>query len=270
MDFLRAGSQKGKYCLLLSLMDNQDTILQEAVCQRRSCDKFVKKGKSCRECFKKVFLFFLRPGCISPEEFFHSLKKRLDDAKEKGENIRRLVFWDLTQLEYRFPLLSGDPMFLPALMDFLKQYTDEKTKKVGITSLFMSAANTKLSSAASAMADNVIFCWRDNAKEKIPEDFINSVFTKLKSEETDKLKEELKKTKDYLVIYVDRAEGVIETKKRNIFCFPIVDETNPLYTKIPLQDFFLEVEPFRIDKFDWLKMASEELERIDRLQGVPR
>ncbi len=124
MDFLRAGSKRGKHCLLLSVMDNQDTILQEAVCQRPSCKKYKTEG-GCRTCFKKIFLFFLRPGYISPEEFFHFLKKRLEYAKEKKQNIRRLIFWDLTQLEYRFPLLSGDPMFLPALMDFLKQYNDE-------------------------------------------------------------------------------------------------------------------------------------------------
>ncbi len=57
-------------------------------------------------------------------------------------------------------------------------YPDKTPKKIGISSLFMAAANTKLSASASAIADNVIFCWRDrvNDKNDIPDDFINGIF----------------------------------------------------------------------------------------------
>ena len=69
-----------------------------------------------------------------------------------------LVLWDLTQLDYRFPLFAQDSMFLTALMDLFK--------KRKIKSLFMGAGNARYSAAASAMADNVLFCWRSQLSSK--------------------------------------------------------------------------------------------------------
>jgi hypothetical protein len=126
------------------------------------------------------------PGCITAAEFLHWLEYRLglSEADEKTR-LQRLVFWDLAQLEFRFPLLADDPMFLPGLIDYLK-YSPRNAaggapgESRRVTSLFMGPPNNELAKAASAMADNVIFCWPDTQKK--PE-------------------------KDGIAVYVDRIEG---------------------------------------------------------------
>lgn len=167
LDFLRAGSKyktRRQTGLLVSLLDNQSTIVEQrdSLC-KRLCAK--KKGERCSgslkysRCYSEVYLLHFRPGCLAPGEFFHFLDKRLTDNENEGNRIKRLVFWDLTQLEYRFPLLAADAMFLPGLMDYLKNSR-------WVTSVFMGASDTHFARASSAMADNVVFCWEDTLKKK--------------------------------------------------------------------------------------------------------
>ena len=165
LDFLRAGSKNGQKGLLISLMDNQPTIVDqrkilcEAFCLNKKTDEKFKECGS-RECHKNVHLFHFRPGCIAPSEFIYYLSKSIEYHKEQTEKeIQRLVFSNLTQLEYRFPLLAKDKLFIPLLMDCLKHVHK-------ITSVFMGASNIYVSQAASAIADNVIFCWQDMKKNK--------------------------------------------------------------------------------------------------------
>ncbi len=171
LDFLRAGSLVGQPGLLVSLLDNQGTIVEQRPCL---CEQYCIGGgcKKHDKCYEQVYLFHFRPGCLAPGEFFHYLERRLNEQADgqKGP-ISRLAFWDLTQLESRFPLLAADRMFLAGLMDYLKnsEYVDGKIKKSGkeerkkrlITSVFMGAPNKELAEAASEMADNVVFCWQD-------------------------------------------------------------------------------------------------------------
>jgi KaiC/GvpD/RAD55 family RecA-like ATPase len=162
LDFLRAGSRKKEPGLLLSLLDNQGTIMNQRGCL---CGVDCVKNEPCSgnvNCYRNVYLKHLRPGCLAPSEFFHILEQILT-SRSGDERIRRLVFWDLTQLEDRFPLLASEGMFVPALMDYLKNSRDPKDddRPRQITSVFMGAPNTDLAKAASAMADNVVFCWRD-------------------------------------------------------------------------------------------------------------
>jgi len=162
IDFLRAGSKKyfeKEAGLLVSLLDNQATIVEQrdslcrALCAQEQGSK-CEAGERFSKCYADVYLLHFRPGCIAPSEFFHVLDERLKWGAAKEKEIKRLVFWDLAQLEYRFPLLAADAMFLPGLMDYLKH-----TRKV--CSVFMGASNAHFSKAASAMADNVVFCWED-------------------------------------------------------------------------------------------------------------
>ncbi|MHC4481512.1 MAG: ATPase domain-containing protein [Planctomycetota bacterium] len=191
LDFLRAGSRQEEHGLLVSFLDNQGTIVEQRPCL---CDRYClrcqdRKGdwqtsesvpcdqdreacyrnKQYTDCFWYLYLFHFRPGCLAPGEFFHMLEERLRFAEEENEfPIRRLVFWDLTQLESRFPLLARSQMFLPGLMDYLKHSEDRNGNKRRITSVFMGAPNTDLAKAAQAMADNVVFCWRDHHAEGGP------------------------------------------------------------------------------------------------------
>jgi hypothetical protein len=174
-DFLRAGSimEKPEPGLLVSLIDNQSTIIEQrkSLCER--CCATLKRNEPQRKdcgndnCYHHVYLLHMPLGCITPAEFLHWLEHRLQcSEQENGQRLQRLVFWDLAQLEFRFPLLAHDPMFLPGLMDYLKYSprcdTSGKGKPRKVTSLFMGPPNNELARAASAMADNVLFCWPDN------------------------------------------------------------------------------------------------------------
>lgn len=152
LDWLRRGAREGKKGLLVSLMDNVNTIVshRNGLCGG-FCPKQGKKIDSCYECYENVFVYYFRPGCIAPCEFFDYLCKRIEEEKEE---INRFLFWDLAQLEYRFPLLAADPLFLPGLIDYLKHQRN-------IPSMFMGPASSQFANMASAIADNVVFCWAD-------------------------------------------------------------------------------------------------------------
>jgi hypothetical protein len=174
-DFLRAGSilEAPEPGLLVSLIDNQSTIIGQRTTLCERCCVQRKQGKQpapdCNNtnCYNHVHLFHMPPGCITTAEFLHWLENRLQSSEKAGQNpLKRLVFWDLAQLEFRFPLFSRDPMFLPGLIDYLKYspriHPDGTTGDPRrVTSLFMGPPNNDLARAASAMADNVIFCWPD-------------------------------------------------------------------------------------------------------------
>ncbi|HOZ46324.1 MAG TPA: hypothetical protein PK468_06920 [Candidatus Hydrogenedentes bacterium] len=166
LDWLRQGAKEGQPSLLVSLMDDIPTIIEQRaqlckyICPRNDESKGNCKGL---DCYKNVFPFYFRPGCIGPCEFFDYLCRRIE-GKEKNETgeyygkIKRFLFWDLVQLEYRFPLLSSDPLFLPGLMDYLKYQRR-------IPAVFMGPASSRLAKVASAIADNVIFSWQDMTTE---------------------------------------------------------------------------------------------------------
>jgi hypothetical protein len=174
-------------------------------------------------------------GCITPAEFLHWLEVRLENSEEEtGNRLQRLVFWDLAQLEFRFPLLAHDPMFLPGLMDYLKYSPRHDPENEGkprkITSLFMGPSNNKLALAASAMADNVLFCWPDK-----------------------------KNLHEGIAVYVDRIEGHPGEQK---LYFARAEEEPPKGKKTPGMNFALCESPAL------LKNAFSMIAEIQSLQGL--
>jgi KaiC/GvpD/RAD55 family RecA-like ATPase len=236
LDFLRTeGHESGNGSLLLSLLDNQGTIIEQS---RIICNLRCIKDKPCQdhlECFQNMFLLHFRPGCIHPDEFFDALEERLRTGIEyPTQNIARLAFWDLTQLEDRFPLLHNEPLFLPLLIDHLKNspYPNSNEPRK-ITSIFMGAPNTQLGKMASAMADNVLFCWHD-----IP-----------------KATSSLRMGKG-VAIYVDRIEG--QPGKQRVFF--IEEPKTAASSQLELKENI---------NADDLLYAESMIEEIQKLQGLP-
>ncbi len=167
LDFLRAGARLEKCGLLLSIMDNQGTVERKLSCERKDhhkhlmCPKRDAESGACKQCDSRMYLFHLRPGFVTANEFFNYLKKSIE-KRNKDNKIKRLVLWDLTQIEFRFPFLKNDIMFLPTFMDYLK--------KQEITSVIMGSQSSNPANAASAMADNALYCWRDHVKYVMPEE----------------------------------------------------------------------------------------------------
>ena len=65
-------------------------------------------------------LLDFRMGKMMPEEFLYILERYLDREQQRGRPIESVLFTDTAQLRTRFPLLSGEELFLPSLVDILK------------------------------------------------------------------------------------------------------------------------------------------------------
>lgn len=244
-DFLRAGSIGGDHGLLISLIDNQGTIAEE---RKTLCEIDCKKRPECERssirqvwCYENVYLFHFPPGCLTSSEFFDSLERRLVKSEELGSPIRRMVFWDLAQLAYRFPLLGEDSMFLPGLMDYLKySKRSDSGEERGISSVFMGASNDERARAASAMADNVIFCWQEKRKAD------SGVFL------------------DGVAVYVDRIEGN-PSDNRLLFLRRVKDNPEESLS----QQVAYQAKSSIDDVLDKLTdNARKKIEEIQKLQGL--
>jgi hypothetical protein len=226
IDFLTAGALDGKNGLFVSLIDNFKNLDRNMLCPRFLCRKKCTKGN--QRCNQFIHLFHQRPGCITPAEFLYYVKKRLD-VKPDGDAkaLDRLVFWDLTQLDYRFPMLIDDSMFIPALLDCFKFATSSPAeasqgspKHRSLRSVIMGAGNARYTRAVSAMADNVFYCWKDSLRSRGSSDDCYrtgapEVRTSLDLTTTDTFTE-------CLLIYVDRRERHHEMGRNNLYAFPVV------------------------------------------------
>lgn len=216
--------------LLIALIDNAEQIHDKLQCPMSGC-------KECQNRHPKhIFAFHQRPGCITPAEFFLFIRNRIEDHQKKAgrnEKINRVVFWDLTQMDYRFPLFAEDPMFLPAMIDYFK---NEKIK-----SLFMGAGNARYTHAASAMADNVVFCWPSGQ---------HPAKTRGKA-----------KPEQSLMIYVDRVSGYHRQELKGLYRISLPTHLG--------QRFPLNQRPERVGQLDAVAPEDkDEIQRIRMLQGV--
>ncbi len=252
LDFLRAGYEKNESGLLLSLMDNPGDIRKE---RESLCKRYCLKEERCADwsaCYKNVYNFHFRPGCISSSEFFQKMEARLDLSEKKEEDVpvKRLVLWDMTQIEYRFPLMKADEMFLPALMDYLKYSKNRNGANRKITSVFMGAANTPLAAAASTMADNVIFCWQDTLTRQ------NAVT----------IEKELFDGIDGIALYLDRIEGI--PSESRIFFLKMREKKNSAYVDIDTRTKKqLEERITLVKDLQNLLNAQDPIEQIRRKHG---
>ena len=248
LDFLRAGSVNDEGGMLVSLMDNEATIINQ---RNRLCQWFPYHIKSCRDnrkCYKNISLFHMHLGRISPGEFFHWLDKRIRAGiqTEKGPiPIKRLVFWDLTQLEYRFPFLAKEELFVPALVDYLKH-------KWAITSIFMSASNTEMAQSISAIADNVIFAWRDTKKADKQE-----------------------KKADGFFFFVDRKEGVPEEQGAYFLPETALEEKKEPHKKAKMVDsdenpIYADIAIASPEQFIYAESMREKIRAMQSFEATPK
>ncbi|NIA30894.1 MAG: hypothetical protein GWP06_13390 [Actinobacteria bacterium] len=140
-------------------------------------------------------------------------------------------------------------MFLPAMLDLFKRY--------GLKSVFMGAGNAHYTAAASAMADNVVFCWRDRLNKK--DDSKNSTVQK-KNDSKNSTDQE----KEFLMVYVDRTAGRIGREGRALYKLEI--EGNKV--KLPESRKKLDRSICRADEASEFDVTSETVTRIIQLQGV--
>lgn len=160
IDFLKDGSRNKENGLLVSLIDNRETIINN-ILHTFSSDTDEEKMNAC----ERNYLFHFRPGCVTSNEFFHYLNEQMNNRP------KRFVLWDLPQVDFSYPLISNDSMFFPALIDYLKSSnsgSDESWQngRSETASVIIGTFSCKLAKSAFTMADNVILLLRDKYENK--------------------------------------------------------------------------------------------------------
>lgn len=155
--FLTFGGIFGSACAkdhtLVIMMNKEESVMRRRlICPARYSGKEIKY---CRNCYHYIHFMNICMGNITPEEFLYYLEKQIevpydDDQKKK---IRRIVIDDLQILDFCFPRLEGNGLFLAALAE-LCRVND-------IILYILCDTTSKLYPTLHALADNVIFTKKD-------------------------------------------------------------------------------------------------------------
>jgi len=103
------------------------------------------------ECYKCIHFKEIRMGCISTDEFFYYLIQQLKvslEMKDKSQRIRRIVLDDLQKIEFCFPMIDKDSLFLSGLISICKDYA--------IDLFILCDKSSEKVNALRSNADNVI------------------------------------------------------------------------------------------------------------------
>lgn len=127
-----------------------------------NCDSCQKKCRLpyCQLCYEYIHFWDLRMGYISADEFFYYLLRQIrlfPKTIDKKGGIRRIVIDDIQKIDYSFPLLKEDPLFLPALIAICKDR--------GIDLCILCDKSASLVKNLRSLADNVICMERLDDKD---------------------------------------------------------------------------------------------------------
>lgn len=133
-------------------LDKEDIVMfRKILCPARICKQVpndCEEAKSCIECYNHIHLSNIRMGCISSEEFFFYLIKQIKISHNSQNPIKRVVIDDLQKIEFCFPALHTDKLFLTTLISICKDYE--------IDLIMLCDNSSPLVPALRAQADNVI------------------------------------------------------------------------------------------------------------------
>lgn len=138
---------------LILLMNKDDEITK----RKLICPAMAKRGGKCEECPKcYTYIHFMNicMGMITPSEFLYYLEKQIKVTFSDGKQIKRIVIDDLQMMEYCFPWLANDGLFLSALVSLCNEYQ--------ISVYMMCDKNCSSVGPIRALAENVICTGRDN------------------------------------------------------------------------------------------------------------
>ena len=149
---LFSNAHEKQHSLILLLSKDERTIRR-----RLSCPAMGRKCKAdageCGKCYKYIHFMSLKSGYISPEEFIFHLEDQLDTAYNDGKKIKKIIIDDLQMIEYAYPLLDKEGLFLSALISICKERN--------ISLHILCDKISKYVEPLRALADNIIFTDRD-------------------------------------------------------------------------------------------------------------
>ena len=84
-----------------------------------------KRCSDCIHCYRCIHFKEIRMGCISSDEFFYYLIQQLrvsNASEDESRVIKRIVIDDLQKIEFCFPMIRKDSLFLTGLISICKDY----------------------------------------------------------------------------------------------------------------------------------------------------
>lgn len=136
---------------LFLLMNKDDKIAR----RRFQCP--ARKNKLCTEdcekCYEYMHFMDIILGCITPEELLYFLIRQIETSYKDGKGIARIVIDDLQIVEYCFPFLADNSLFLPALVD--------ECRERGVALYILCDKKSKLVEPLRSLSDNVVCTERD-------------------------------------------------------------------------------------------------------------
>lgn len=140
-----------EHTLFLLLNKDDSTIRRRLACPAR-----IKKDKdciSCQNCYKYMHFMNIYMGSITTEKFIYFFERQLEVCFGDGKKIKRVVIDDLEIVDFCFPFLRENELFLAALILICKER--------GISLYVLCDKHGKQAKALRALSENVIYTDRD-------------------------------------------------------------------------------------------------------------
>ena len=140
-----------EHTLFLLLNKDDSTIRRRLACPAR-----MNKDKDCTHClncYKYMHFMNIYMGSITTEKFIYFFDRQLEVCFADGKKIKRVVIDDLEIVDFCFPFLKENELFLAALILICKER--------GISLYVLCDKHGKQAKALKALSENVIYTDRD-------------------------------------------------------------------------------------------------------------
>ena len=146
-----SSSLNDEHTLIMMLNKDDASIKRRLSCPARACRDI--NYPRCLECYRKIHLMNICMGNITPDELIYHLKYQLDTQYQDRKTIKRVVVDDLQIIDYCFPSLEKDKMFLPALASVCRDR--------GISLYILCDKDCSSVENLRAVSDNIVCTSRD-------------------------------------------------------------------------------------------------------------
>lgn len=149
------GSSVVKDHTLIIMMNKEESVIRRRLmcpARQNSCSA---RGE-CRECYRHIHFMNICMGYITPEELLYFIERQIEVTYEGDlrRQIRRIVIDDLQILDFCFPLLKDNGLFLAALAELCREND--------IILYILCDSEGRMASSLKSLADNVIFTDKDD------------------------------------------------------------------------------------------------------------
>lgn len=133
---------------LIILLNKEKQLIQKRMsCPARMSCKSHKEY--CANCYRRFHLMNIYPEYITADEFMYMLNQHIKLSYGDGRYTKRIILDGLQTLDFSFPLLKKDVMFLPSIMHLCRE------KNISLYIICDKKAGSR--DELVSMADNVVY-----------------------------------------------------------------------------------------------------------------